>query len=686
MKRNTLLILMGLLILLTGIFSAAAAQQTDEAALSLSGQETEAEEPAQPGRIHYDYDHLTVAGATPMTGNFFCSLWGNVTADMDVRMLLHGYNLVEWESSQGMFVPDQTVISGMIVTEDRIGNRTYTIALYNDLYYSDGSRITARDYAFSMLLTMSNEAAEIGGNIKRPVYLLGYDEYISGQVPYLAGVRILADDQFSITVSADYLPFCYELGLLDCNPYPISVIAPGMRVADNGNGIYLANADGSNSDIFTADLLRKTILDEKTGCLTHPSVTSGPYTLVSFENGVAEFALNPYYKGDAHGMKPGIGRLTYESMEGNAMIKAFAEGSVGLMHKVTNAELIQNSQTVVNANDQLTMSNYPRTGLSYISFNTERPNVSDLQVRQAIAYLIDKDRFVQDTVSGYGLRTDGYYGLGQWMYQLLSGAISYPLDDLETGSAEYEAAEEAWEDLSLDDIKRYTQDVEEADAILYEAGWSLNEGGGSFRPGVEPLRYKRADNGALVPLILTMAYPENSSAADSLGLLVDDLAAGGIMLELTAMPMDELLNQYYGMEERDYDMFFLASNFDALFDPSASFVVDENGQHVWSVTRLADEELYQYAVNMRKTEAGNLIGYCREWLNFQNRFAEVLPMIPLYSNVYFDFYPKVLQNYDISSYLTWSQAVIPAYMSDVIETAEEGSEGTDADGLIEFDD
>ena len=58
---------------------------------------------AQDSGIVYDYDELTVAGVTPMTGNFFCSLWGNITSDIDVRMLLHGYNLVEFQSEDGTF-------------------------------------------------------------------------------------------------------------------------------------------------------------------------------------------------------------------------------------------------------------------------------------------------------------------------------------------------------------------------------------------------------------------------------------------------------------------------------------------------------------------------------------------------------------------------------------------------------
>ena len=49
----------------------------------------------------------------------------------------------------------------------------------------------------------------------------------------------------------------------------------------------------------------------------------------------------------------------------------------------------------------------------------------------------------------------------------------------------------------------------------------------------------------------------------------------------------------------------------------------------------------------------------------------VLPMLPLYSNVYFDFYPRVLQDYDISSNVAWSKAIVGAYLGDVEDEVEE---------------
>ena len=77
---------------------------------------------------------LTVAVTTPLTGSFFTSLWGNGSSDLDVRALLHGYNLVAWDGERGMFVTNPLVVNSLAVTQDvTSGDRTYTMVLDEEL-------------------------------------------------------------------------------------------------------------------------------------------------------------------------------------------------------------------------------------------------------------------------------------------------------------------------------------------------------------------------------------------------------------------------------------------------------------------------------------------------------------------------------------------------------------------------
>ena len=108
-------------------------------------------------------------------------------------------------------------------------------------------------------------------------------------------------------------------------------------------------------------------------------------------------------------------------------------------------------------------------------------------------------------------------------------------------------------------------------------------------------------------------------------------------------------------------MIFLASNFDVLFDPSDLFDPEGESNYIGN----SDRQLYTLSRSMIRTKAGDLLTYCKKWLSFQERFIELEPMIPVYSNIYFDFYPKVLQDYNVSEYSTWAQAVVLAFMSDI---------------------
>ena len=646
-----------------------------ETASDLSFDETEpGEEPAEDG-IQYSFEELNVATINPMNGNFFSPIWSNITSDIDVRLLLHAYDLVRWDSDDGVFLPDGTVISAIILGTDVLGNETFTIVLYPDLTYSDGTPITAWDYAFSMLLNIAPETAELGAEPMRPEYLLGYDEYISGDVPYLAGFHVIADDMLAITIKHEYLPFFYELGWLSCLPYPISVIAPGVKVADDGRGVYLTNADGSSEPKFTAELLEKTLLDPETGYLSHPGVTSGPYKLVSYEDGKVSLEINENYKGNIDGMVPRIQRLTYEALPGDELVPALESGEIGLLNKMASSDIILSGiQTVSSDNKRLAFANYPRTGLGFINISTERQAMSDVAVRQALAHLMDKDAFLEETIGNFGLRVDGYYGMGQWMYQILTGTLAFPVEepseDNDMTDAEYDKQMKEWEELSLDSIPVYEFDPDAAAALLNQAGWNLNSDGTAFRRGVDVVRCKNID-GELVPLELTLAYPEASTVTAGLEDFAAAAADEGIVISLIPVTMEELLPQYYAVGDRTWDMIFLALNFDMMFDPSAEFLLKEDEVPLWTRTGLADQDLYDRTVDMRTTQPGDLLTYVKNWLKYQERMAELEPVIPLYSNVYFDFYARVLQDYNIAANVAWSEAIIPAWLGEVREEEEE---------------
>ncbi len=369
--------------------------------------------------VAYDYKHITVGNPTPLDGKFFTDLFGNDTSDADVRRLVAGYNLVTWNFEKSYFHFDNSVVSNVIVTMDEDENRNYMIILYNDLYFSDGTPINAYSYAFSALLQSSPLMRDLGVEPAIFDYLVGYEDYAEGKTPYLAGVKIIKDNILLLTVKGESLPYFYELDRLAFYPYPIHKIAPGCAVYDDGQGAYIGNENSAATEpIFTGDLLKQTILDEKTGYLSLPTPGSGPYDIISYDGTNAVFEINPYYKGNEQGKKPRINMLTYHGADRESMIGDLSEGKYALLNKVTySPEILEGLQLTVTQ-PQFTRATYPRIGLTYVYFNPLSKNVQTQAVRQAIAYGFDRDSLIQSYAGNFGLRMDCLTGIGHWPMDL----------------------------------------------------------------------------------------------------------------------------------------------------------------------------------------------------------------------------------------------------------------------------
>ena len=624
---------------------------------------------AQEEQVVYDYNDLTIGNPTQMNGQFFTALWGSHTSDIDVRQLTAGYNLIRWDGETSLFRFDHTVVSGAAIGDDLDGNRRYMISLYKDLYFSDGTRITAWDYAFSVLLQASPLIAKLGGIPADLSYLVGYEDYAAGRTNKLQGVRVPDDNRIIFTVKKEALPYFYELSRFGFNPYPISTIAPGCKVYDSEDGASIAGAD-PDTDPFTEELLRQTILTPETGYLVHPVPGSGPYTIQSFDGESAVFEINPWYKGDEDGSKPKIKRLTYTRANNENMIAELGKGTYAMLNKVTLADVIRQGLELCTTSSQYTRTAYPRTGLTYFYFLPGSEIVQSGKLRQALANCLNKKDFVSQYVGTFGQEADGLYGLGQWMYQLAAGLMPYP----EKGTKQGNGDGSGWESITLDGLTRYPFDLQQAATLLDEDGWNLNEKGEAFVPGTDTIRYRQTKDG-LEPLKLTIAYTGAAEVEQYLtSCFLDNLRETGIDTQFVATTLSRIEEVFDGSIDEKYDLIYLGNNFSFVFNPSVIF---NNGAAQKQEDSAPDSlpavhsELRGLALEMDRTEPSNMLSYMKKWVGFQERLSETLPILPVYINIYFDFYTRDLQNYWIADHTTWAGAIIAARMNKGTVTEEE---------------
>lgn len=611
-----------------------------------------------------EHARLKVGNTTPLTGRFFTSMWGGTTSDLDVQDLLHAYSPILWDGELGRFRFDRSVVEDAIITTDQEGNRDYLLVLEEGLVWSDGTPITARDYAFSVLLQVDPAVAETGGDPVDFSWLAGCDEYLSGEAKTISGLRIIADNMLQITMKAESLPYFYVLNRLSIRPYPAAEIAPGTKVKDDGEGAYLTKP-------LTADLLREYVLDESIGYLSHPRVASGPYVLESFDGTTAVFAINPLYIGNEEGMHPRIGEIEYTTADNETMVSQLTDGRLDLLNKVTMSDSIQQGIRLVRSGyDSYAMDNEMRTGLTMIWFLETSPKVQEAAIRKAVAYCFDRDSFTQEYNGQFGLRTDGFYGLGQWMYRTAAGLTEPPVflpeKATEEEKATYEASLKAWKDISLNGLTRYEYNPDEAVRLLEEAGWNLNEDGEPFDETKDRTRYRK-DGEELTALTLTLAMPESDKAWSAMEKhLATRLRLAGVMLRVKTIDMETLVDAYKGKTDIEADMIYLGENFRIAFDPEI-FAPHTEGTELGAIRK----ELFSLAQDMVHTRQEDLLSFEQKWVKLQERITETLSLIPVYSNVYFDFFNRRLHNYQITQSPTWGEAIVSAYMSDKEEINEE---------------
>lgn len=604
------------------------------------------------------YDSLTVGVTTAFSGNFLSDAMGSNISDQDIRKMIHSYHLVTWDGSTGIFRQNDQVITSGLMSED---GRTYVYSLAKDLTYNDGTPITARDYAFSFLLLTSRQLLDASGLREDGSRIEGWKAYDEGLAAAVSGFRIITDYQIAITISPEFTPYFYEMKALDFYPLPAGVIAPGCEVRDDGNGVYL-------SGNFSAQTLQQTLLDPNTGYASHPSVTTGPYSLISYDGKKVELTLNSRYKGETDGSKPRIEKITVRYAPSRDIMANLIVGDVGLAVRCARVEMITTGMALAST-DEYALKSYSRNGLSFISFCGEKGPTADVNVRKALAMCLDKEKLVSDYLGNLGTPVKGYYGIGQWMFPMTRGNIP--------DSWWEEAGEDAiWDDINLDGLTEYTLDVEEAKRLLDVAGWNLNAEGGAYTEG---LRYK-AENGELKPLTLHLVYPNDNLA----GLMLEEVFApylreAGAEIEFTALSMPTLLQMYYRQTERDCDMILLGTNFQDVFDPSVNY--DANGTD--RLNGITDPQLAELAREMRRTEPGNGAEYVRRWIRFLEYRTQVVPEIPLYSNAYMDFAVSALREYTPGIYSSWSEALMKSYLSDYVEEEENTVEVGDDEAVFD---
>ena len=463
-----------------------------------------------------------------------------------------------------------------------------------------------------------------------PEYV-GYEAFHQGESKAFAGIRLLGDYSFSITIKAEELPYFFDLSLVAVGPYPMHVIAPGVDVIDSANGASLSAA-------YTADLLRETVLTPNTGYRYRPLVTSGPYQFEAYNpaDSTASVVLNPRFLGEYDGAKGSIYRVIIKLTNTATQMDELRTGAIDMLQGISGGDQITRGLDL-HDEGKVNFSSYPRYGYGKIAFACDFGPTQFDAVRRAIAYSLDRNEFARQYTGGYGIIVNGYYGASMWEY-------------VEN------------KDLLDRELNAYQYNLQKAEEELVNDGWTLNKDGRPFQKGVDSVRYKRVD-GALMPLIIEWANTANNPVSDLIStMLVPEVKKIGMQINGTTVDFAVLLDHLYkdGIDKPVYGMFNLGTGFATTQAYWYYYSTDPEYFGTYNTNFIADKELEAISLDMKRTDPQDLKGWAEKWIRFQKRWNHLLPDIPLYSDVYHDFYNPRIVGYDSSPTWDFRYAIVRA--------------------------
>lgn len=589
--------------------------------------------------------------------------------DNEVVKLTDDMNTIDTDQ-HGDYVINKTVVKSYERIEEENGNVTFKFVINDGLKFNNGEAVTAENFVAWTMFLVSPAGKEMGVVSATYNMLPGGLAYRNGETNVLSAVRLYDEKTFSITIAktgedgeTNYLPYYYDLGYGAMQAVNLTYwFGEGWSVKDDGEGVYFVNADGKE---FTAETVGETV---KAGRFaTGNRVTAGPYNLVSYDQSSSEIVLevNENYNGNFEGQKPGIQKLVIVKTSDDTVMDMISTGQIQIYSGIADGAQVNAVLDLIEAGTiDSSPSQYDRAGYGYFGFACDLGPAQFTEFRQAVAYLLNRVEFAQTFCQGWGSVVHGPYCTAFSM----------------TSKTDIDKK-----------VNHYDYNPEKAVELLKQAGFVYNADGSDYVDGSGEVRYAKvteeqaryyesfnkvlADGTILMPATLNWASSEGNSVSALLTTMLassDATKAAGVSIVKTEMTFPSLLSYMYRQEMNGavgdftvptYNMFNLATGYNGgVYDESYNWTTDpEYIEQGYNVQHLYDKELDQLSMDMvYGVEPGDEATYLSLWEKYIIRWNELLPMVPLYANIYVTVYPNTIDNYAEDSFWGFERAILYA--------------------------
>ncbi len=650
------------------------------------------------------YDTIIIGSSTELSGDFRWPGIGSSSAnatDQDVSKLTTGYSTMEINRG-GAYVWNDTAVKSKteeeIANSDGTKNFKITVELNKGLKMSNGEEVKASNY-LAYALAMSTPVAEDAfGLAQAGNAIVGFDTFSAyngtnaGEkaTKELKGLRLLGDYKFSIEISSEFYPYYYAdtYGLL--TPYDSKlVLGDGVSVKDDGNGAYL---DGNWYE-KKGDEYKKVAHLKAARYDTSKYAFTGAYTIEKWDESKKEvtLALNKNYKGNFEGQKGSIPKIVIRKVVAATQINSLKNGEVDILEGLTGGESVNAALAMAFSTGHFKENHYDRAGYGKVQFDCDFGPTMFAEVRQAVAYSLDRPDFANTFLQGYGSVVSAPYSVN------FDAAITLG-DSLANAIKDYAVSADNAKKVLVDGGWTYTSTGENkganwtagtgADAVRYKKLSASEYGPNNVNQtyqGVtsEGVSYKtlKVGNDYYMPLVINWFSTEDNEVSELLTTKLktkDSLKTLGMLITKTEGSFPKLIgeikrlaSQGYGGTPQ-YGMFNLATGWNtAMYDYAFNWVDKADPEYAqyfgYSSNKLSDpyDAAFKWADKSNKNltydeavaKSGGKLGmnylsqamvysvkpgdvdeYNKWFKAYMIRWNELLPDIPLYSNIYYDVY------------------------------------------------
>lgn len=562
-----------------------------------------------------------VIGTFDMNGDFLQSEgFGNSSYDKNVRDMIHGYSPIAF-TRDGEFLVDETVVKSMEKSEDADGNTVYTFALNEGLKWNDGEPVTADDYLFAYLVAGSPQLVAAGASDTTGENFVGYADYHTGASETHTGIKKIDDLTYSVTISKEKLPYFWELSFLSVFPYPMHALAEGATIETTEAGTKVVG------DLD--DAVNKFATEHRFA----PTVSCGPYSFISFENKQVKLEKNDNYAGTWDKKTPSIKTIIVKTVNATLDVDMLVNGELDIVEGVVEGDKIEKAKAAENVQ----ASTYSRNGFGNVPLHTDFGATKEKEVRHAIAYILDKDDLINNILGGYGVTVNSYYSHAEWTYQLKKAELDEKLIN-------------------------YAFSIDRANAELDNSSYKFEA------DGVTPWDVTKAGEGyyrhnaAGEPLIITHLGTNDNPVTDTIELQMKQNAPKvGMDYRIERGDFAGLLDAYYNSgakpeSERKYNTFNMALGFSDANDPYYGYACEYAGTPT-NPTNTCDPELDEIMQRLRHTSSEDTEAFADTWVEFQVKWNDIMPMVPIYANQYYDFADADLNGFNTTPFASYARII-----------------------------